>query len=114
MPDGRDFLPFEICGRLRPGVYELPGNVSSQYFSGLMFALPLLKGDSEIRVKGKMESVGYIALTQQMLSDFGVRVEETEYGFRVSRKSEIPGYGYLCGGRLFPGCVLAGGCCLRF
>lgn len=48
-----------------------------------MFALPLLKGDSEIRVKGKMESVGYIALTQQMLSDFGVRVEETEYGFRV-------------------------------
>lgn len=83
LPDGRDFLPFEICGRLRPGVYELPGNVSSQYFSGLMFALPLLKGDSEIRVKGKMESVGYIALTQQMLSDFGVRVEETEYGFRV-------------------------------
>ena len=58
--------------------------MSSQYFSGLMFALPLLKGDWEIRVKGKWNPSVSIAFVQQMLSDFGVRVEETEYGFRGS------------------------------
>lgn len=83
LPQGRDSLPFHIKGRLQPGIYELPGNVSSQYFSGLMFALPLLEGDSEIRVRGKLESIGYIHLTLKMLREFGIEIEETEYGFRV-------------------------------
>ena len=83
LPDGRDSLPFEIQGQLQPGVYEIPGNISSQYISGLIFALPLLSEDSEIRVKGKLESVGYIALTLRMVRDFGIEIEETADGFKI-------------------------------
>ena len=84
LPEGRDRLPFSIRGRLHPGVFEIPGNVSSQYISGLLFALPLLKGSSEIRVKGRLESAGYVALTLQMIRDFGVEIEENEAGFLIA------------------------------
>ena len=83
LPEGRDHLPFSIRGRLQPGIFEIPGNVSSQYISGLLFALPLLKEESEIRVRGKLESSGYVALTLKMIRDFGVRIEETDFGFRI-------------------------------
>ena len=88
LPDGKDSLPFRITGMLRPGIYEIPGNVSSQYFSGLMFALPLLEGDSEIRIHGKLESVGYIDLTLKMLSEFGIKIERMEEGFRIPGNQE--------------------------
>ncbi len=83
LPDGRDSLPFEIKGQLEPGVYEIPGNISSQYISGLIFALPLLSEDSEIKIKGKLESIGYIALTLRMVRDFGIEIEETAGGFKI-------------------------------
>lgn len=82
-PDGRDSLPFTIKGKMQPGIYEIPGNISSQYISGLIFALPLLEGDSEIHIIGNLESASYIALTLQMVRDFGIIIEETGYGFRV-------------------------------
>lgn len=82
-PEEQDALPFTISGRLAPGVYSLPGNVSSQYFSGLLFALPLLEGDSEILIEGELESSGYIELTLDMLYQFGVSVKQTEKGFSV-------------------------------
>jgi 3-phosphoshikimate 1-carboxyvinyltransferase len=82
-PDGRDSLPFSIEGKLRSGIYSIPGNISSQYISGLIFALPLLDADSEIHITGNLESAGYIALTLQMVRDFGIVIEETDYGFRV-------------------------------
>jgi len=65
-----------VSGTLNPGVYEVPGSISSQFVSGLMFALPLLKEDSEIRVLEALESKGYIDLTIDMLRRFGVAVEE--------------------------------------
>ncbi len=86
LPEGRDSLPFSIRGRLQPGIFEIPGNVSSQYISGLLFALPLLAGDSEIRVKGKLESVGYVALTLKMMRDFGIEIAEEDGLFRVPGK----------------------------
>lgn len=82
-PDGRDSLPFSIDGRLQSGIYEIPGNISSQYISGLIFALPLLEGDSEIHIIGNLESASYIALTLQMVRDFGIEIAETDYGFSV-------------------------------
>ena len=48
-------LPLEISGRLEPGIFELPGNVSSQFITGLLFALPLLGGDSGIRLTTPLE-----------------------------------------------------------
>ncbi|MBR5228901.1 MAG: 3-phosphoshikimate 1-carboxyvinyltransferase [Firmicutes bacterium] len=82
-PEGRDSLPFTIKGQLTSGVYEIPGNISSQYISGLIFALPMLVGDSEIRVIGDLESASYIDLTLQMVRDFGVEIEKTEWGFKI-------------------------------
>ena len=71
-------LPLEITGKLRSGVFELPGNVSSQFVSGLLFALPLLKGDSLIKVLPPVESVSYINLTLSALRSFGIIIEEKE------------------------------------
>ncbi len=83
LPDGRDHLPFRIRGKLQPGRFTIPGNVSSQYISGLLFALPLLEGNSEIYISGKLESASYIALTLAMLREFGIEVRETADGFTV-------------------------------
>ncbi len=82
-PDGRDCLPFDIHGKLEAGIFKIPGNISSQYFSGLIFALPLLDADSEIVVDGNLESKGYIDLTLKMVEDFGIRIIKTDSGFKV-------------------------------
>lgn len=54
-------------GKLRPGDYRLPGDVSSQYISGLLMALPLLPGESVLQVTGKIESSAYITMTGDAL-----------------------------------------------
>lgn len=63
-----------VCGPLTSGEYMLPGNVSSQFISGLLFALPLVEGDSIIRLTTQVESRSYIDLTIDALRTFGVCV----------------------------------------
>ena len=63
-----------IRGNIRPGEYELAANISSQFISGLLFALPLLDKDSTIRFNTNIESGSYIALTIRALSEFGIDV----------------------------------------
>ena len=71
----REDGPSLFCeGRLRPGQYALPGNVSSQFFSGLLFALPLLEGESRLTAEGPLESAGYVDMTLDALRGAGVRV----------------------------------------
>jgi len=65
--------PFHIEGTLAPGGYILDAGVSSQFISGLLFALPLLEGESELKLSGRMESYPYIELTIGMLEAFGVK-----------------------------------------
>lgn len=65
---------FTVEGALSAGHYALPGNVSSQYITGLLFALPLVEGESKIVVSKPVESVGYINMTLQVLDQYGVRV----------------------------------------
>jgi 3-phosphoshikimate 1-carboxyvinyltransferase len=65
--------PFRITGQLTPGKYALNAGVSSQFISGLLFALPLLAEDSGLRLVGKAESFPYIELTVAMLKIFGIR-----------------------------------------
>ena len=60
-------------GRLSGGQYAMPGNISSQYISGLLFALPLLDGDSVLTVTGTVESKGYIDMTEDALASSGIR-----------------------------------------
>ncbi len=62
----------ELYGVLTPGDYTLPGNVSSQFISGLLFALPLLDGPSTIHIQPPLESRSYVELTRSMQAHFGV------------------------------------------
>ncbi|MDD3164388.1 MAG: 3-phosphoshikimate 1-carboxyvinyltransferase, partial [Oscillospiraceae bacterium] len=72
-----------VEGRLTPGQYCLPGDVSSQFITGLLYALPLLPGDSELVLTTKLESEGYVDMTREALAAFGVHVSRTETGYRV-------------------------------
>ncbi|MBC8567972.1 3-phosphoshikimate 1-carboxyvinyltransferase [Mogibacterium sp. NSJ-24] len=78
----------EICtvkGRLMPGNYRLAGNVSSQFITGLLFALPLLDGRSTLTLTTKLESAGYVDLTLDVLKAFGIKITEklSTEGFNI-------------------------------
>ena len=72
-----------VQGRLEPGEYRLPGNVSSQFFTGLLYALPLLEGDSLLVSTTRLESVGYVNMTRQCMEQFGVRTTWTKGGISI-------------------------------
>lgn len=72
-----------VKGNLEPGTYTLPGDVSSQFITGLLFALPLLKGDSELVLTTKLESAGYVDMTLDALRQFGVKIEPIANGWHI-------------------------------
>lgn len=65
-------LPLEARGKLRVGIFQLPGNVSSQYISGLLLALPVLAGSSEIKLSTPLSSAPYVEMTRAVMRRFGV------------------------------------------
>lgn len=79
-------------GALRPGDYSLPGNVSSQYISALLMALPLLEGESRLEVRGSLESAAYVAMTEEALTLSGIRVEKSGQSYTVpgSQRAALP------------------------
>lgn len=100
--DREDGLPLRFDGgALKSGIYELPGNISSQYISGLLMALPLVSGKSTVSIKGIIESKPYILLTIEVLKRFGVNAEFCE------EESEI----HITGGQPFrsPGEITVSG-----
>ncbi len=72
-----------VKGPLKPGKYSIDGSLSSQYFSGMLFALSTLDGDSELKVKGKLQSRPYVNMTIKALADFGVKIERIPGGFFI-------------------------------
>ncbi|AEE92573.1 3-phosphoshikimate 1-carboxyvinyltransferase [Tepidanaerobacter acetatoxydans Re1] len=68
-----------VAGKLKPDTFNIKGNVSSQFISGLLFALPLLEGDSLIITTTPVESKAYIDLTIDALKRFDVKVENQDY-----------------------------------
>ena len=72
------YLPLTVKGRLKPGAYVLPGDVSSQFVSGLLFALPLLDGDSTLKILPPLESASYIELTLSSLGIFGIDIKRKD------------------------------------
>jgi 3-phosphoshikimate 1-carboxyvinyltransferase len=78
-----DKLPFTVSGKLKSGEFILPGNVSSQFISGLLFALPLLDGDSVIKMTSPLESKGYVDMTINMLKDFSVEIIQQEKNYII-------------------------------
>ena len=92
---GKGEPTLRISGRLTPGEYTIDGGISSQYITGLLFALPLLDGDSVLTVTGKLESRPYVDITLQVLREFGIQVREelpaadgTSVIFRISGKQQ--------------------------
>lgn len=71
-------MPFNISGQLSAGTFEIEGNVSSQFITGLLFALPLLSGDSQIVLTSRLESRPYVDITIHCLRKFGIKIEEYE------------------------------------
>ena len=88
-----DHLPFDIEGALLGGAFELPGNVSSQYLTGLLLALPLLEQDSRILLTTPLESAAYVDITLHALRRFGanVLVQKNEYRIPGAQRYRSPG-----------------------
>ena len=71
-------------GKLRSGVFEVPGDVSSQFITGLLLALPLLNEDSTISVLPPVESKNYIDITLDVMKKFGVLIDVDELNYKVN------------------------------
>lgn len=80
-----------VKGELKAGVYRLPGNVSSQFVTGLLYALPLLQEDSEIVLTTPLESEGYVDMTLEVLERFGIKVLRRENGWGVPGRQRYRG-----------------------
>lgn len=80
-------LPCSVSGKLTAGRFEIDGGISSQFITGLMFALPLLYGDSEIVLTSRLESKPYVDITMGVLRDFGCEVTESKNGYLIKGNS---------------------------
>mgnify|MGYP002525202332 FL=1 len=76
-------MPFNMSGKLKSGKFKLEGNISSQFITGMLFALPLLNGDSEIIMTSALESKPYADMTIQCLNTFGIEITETKKGYFI-------------------------------
>ena len=72
-----------LCGKLKSGSYRVRGDISSQFITGLLFALPLLDGISILEITGKFESASYVDLTLQTLSAFGIKITRNANRFVI-------------------------------
>ena len=68
-----------LDGVLKSGEYQIDGNISSQFITGLLFSLPLLNENSKIIIKGKLESSSYIDITLDCLNKFGIKIINNSY-----------------------------------
>lgn len=85
-------MPYEISGVLTGGKYEIEGNVSSQFITGLLFALPLAKEDSEIIMTSHLESRPYVDITIDILRRYGIEISETENSFLIKGNQKYTPY----------------------
>lgn len=76
-------LPLTISGQLQPGTYTLPGDISSQFITGLLFALPMLAGNSVIALSSSLQSAGYVELTIDTLAQAGIAIKSTPNGWII-------------------------------
>ncbi len=96
-PQGSN-LPLTVDGALTSGEYIIDGSVSSQYITGLLFALPLLSGDSEITVINNFESKGYVDLTIGVLQQFGIDIARKDNTFFIKGNQAYKPQSYIVEG----------------
>lgn len=81
--ESNGFLPMSISGRLTNGTYQVAGDVSSQYITGLLLALANVDGDSAVVLTTPLQSKPYVDMTVKVMADFGVNVKETDFGYLI-------------------------------
>lgn len=92
-------LPLKVNGKLKAGNYEIDGNVSSQFITGLLYALPLLDGDSTIVINKNLESKGYVDLTLEILKLSGIKIKNNDYkSFEIKGNQEYKSFDYTVEG----------------
>ena len=84
--DGKNLV---AGGELKSGTYRMRGDISSQFLTGLLFALPLLDGDSEIILTTSLQSSPYVDITIDVLSKFGVNIKKSDNGFYIKGNQEF-------------------------
>lgn len=79
-------IPLTIRENVKKGgTFNIPGNISSQYISGLLLMLPLLEDGGEVRITTPLESSGYVAMTVETMTKFGIKIEKRENVYRVEK-----------------------------
>lgn len=91
-------LPFKISGQLRNGSFEVSGDVSSQYVTGLLLALANLQGDSAVIMKTPLQSKPYVDMTVKVMADYGVNVRETDFGYLIKGGQKFKRLDYIVEG----------------
>ncbi len=86
--DYNNTMPFSVNGQLKAGVFKLDGKISSQFITGLLFALPLIDGNSEIMLTSELESKSYVEMTISALNTFGIEIEKTNTGWLIKGNQE--------------------------
>lgn len=81
-------LPLSCCGTLKGGMFRLPGNLSSQYLTGLLFALPLAKEDSVVEIVGDLTSASYVSMTLDALHRSGISIHRDGNRFHIPGNQE--------------------------
>lgn len=96
--ESNGFLPLSISGKLTNGTYEVAGNVSSQYITGLLLALANVDGDSAVILTTKLQSKPYVDMTVKVMADYGVDVKETEFGYLIHGNQQFKKLDYTVEG----------------
>ena len=92
-------LPLYIEGKLKPDVFEVEGNISSQFITGLLYSLPLLDGDSKIIITSPLESKGYVDLTLKILKMSGIEIINKNYeSFEIKGNQKYKEFNYTVEG----------------
>ena len=73
----------KVAGQLKAAHYKVPGNISSQFITGLLYALPLLEEDSILEVLPPIESKAYIDMTLEALATFGIQIRQEDNTFFI-------------------------------
>lgn len=87
-----------LSGKLKAGKYAIRGDISSQYISGLLMALPILDGDSEIVLTTPLASAPYVDITISVLNKYGIKIEKTDNGFFVKGNQKYLSIDYVVEG----------------
>ncbi len=103
-PENGEYLPLIVGGKLVNGTYSLRGDISSQFVTGLLFALVKIPGESKIELTTNLESKPYADMTVDVLTGFGAKIEE------ITDKGNLVGY-KITGGGLKPRCMEVEGDC---